>query len=171
MLFRSPQALRHTYLPIAIERFRSNGPGAREVWAHAVRRSAQDDPQTVTIDIAVYREDGSRAATLEGLSLRQLSAQALAPGAAQGRPDWLYLLQWVEQPQLKGPPAERTPDGPSAWLILADQGEGQKYLGEKLEAIRAMKKIKGKAAVYVCENFTCKAPVTDAAKLRKSLSR
>ena len=129
---QAPQALRHTYLPIAIERFRSNGPGGREVWAHAVRRSAQDDPQTVTIDIAVYREDGSRAATLEGLSLRQLSAQALAPGAAQGRPDWLYLLQWVEQPQLKGPPAERTPDGPSAWLILADQGGVGAALADKL---------------------------------------
>ena len=119
---QAPQALRHTYLPIGVERFRSNRPGAREVWAHAVRRSAQDDPQTVTIDIAVYREDGSRAATLEGLSLRQLSPQALAPGADQGRPDWLYLLQWVERPQLKGPPAQRTPDEPSAWLILADQG-------------------------------------------------
>ena len=56
---------------------------------------------------------------------------------------------------------------PSATLILADQGEGQKYLGEKLEAIRAMKKIDGKAAAYVCENFTCKAPVTDASALRK----
>ena len=129
---QAPQALRHTYLPIGIERFRSNRPGAREVWAHAVRRSAQDDPQTVTIDIAVYREDGSRAATLEGLSLRQLSPQALAPGAAQGRPDWLYLLQWVERPQLKGPPAQRTPDEPSAWLILADQGGVGVALADKL---------------------------------------
>jgi uncharacterized protein YyaL (SSP411 family) len=58
---------------------------------------------------------------------------------------------------------------PGAMLILADQGEGQKYLGEKLEAIRAMKKINGKAAVYVCENFTCKAPVTDPIALRKLL--
>jgi len=60
---------------------------------------------------------------------------------------------------------------PNATLILADQGEGQKYLGEKLEAIRAMKKIDGKAAAYVCEDFTCKAPVTEASKLRELLSR
>ena len=58
---------------------------------------------------------------------------------------------------------------PGATLVLADQGEGQKYLGEKLEAIRAMKKVDGKAAAYVCENFTCKAPVTDASALRKLL--
>jgi uncharacterized protein len=60
---------------------------------------------------------------------------------------------------------------PSATLVLADQSEGQKYLGEKLEAIRAMKKVDKKAAAYVCENFTCKAPVTDASKLRKLLAR
>ena len=58
--------------------------------------------------------------------------QALAPGAAQGRPDWLYLLQWVERPQLNGPPAQRTPDEPSAWLILADQGGVGVALADKL---------------------------------------
>ena len=60
---------------------------------------------------------------------------------------------------------------PTATLLLADQGEGQQYLAEKLEAIREMKMIDGKATAYVCENFTCQAPVTDARDLRKSLSR
>jgi acyl transferase domain-containing protein/surfactin synthase thioesterase subunit len=119
---RAPEGLRHTYLPIGIERFRSNGPGAREVWVHAVRRPAQDDPQTVTIDIAVYREDGSRAATLEGLSLKPLPPEALIPNAGQARPDWAYQLQWVERPQLREPPADRPSGEPSAWLILADEG-------------------------------------------------
>ncbi len=115
----APPQLRHTYLPIGIERFRSSGPGAREVWVHAVRRPAQDDPQTVTIDIAVYREDGSQAATLEGLSLKQLPPEVLTPNATQGRPDWLYQLQWVERPQ--PPSSERTSGEPAGWLILADQ--------------------------------------------------
>jgi uncharacterized protein len=60
---------------------------------------------------------------------------------------------------------------PATTLLLADEGEGQKYLGEKLEAIRAMKMVDGKATAYVCENFTCKAPVTDARELRRLLSR
>jgi uncharacterized protein YyaL (SSP411 family) len=60
---------------------------------------------------------------------------------------------------------------PNAIVVLADQSEGQKYLGKKLEAIRAMKKIGGKAAAYVCENFTCKTPVTETSALRKLLSR
>jgi uncharacterized protein len=50
---------------------------------------------------------------------------------------------------------------PNKVVLLADGGEGQRYLEEKLEALRGMKPVKGKAAAYVCEDFTCKAPVTD----------
>jgi len=60
---------------------------------------------------------------------------------------------------------------PNKILILADGSEGQKYLGEKNEAIRAMSTINSKSAAYVCENFTCKAPVTDPEALRILLSR
>ncbi len=59
---------------------------------------------------------------------------------------------------------------PTTSLLLANGAEGQKYLGEKNEAIRAMTPIDGKPAAYVCENFTCKAPVTDPMALRKLLS-
>jgi uncharacterized protein YyaL (SSP411 family) len=58
---------------------------------------------------------------------------------------------------------------PKTILLLADGGEGQKYLGEKNEAIRAMSLVEGKPAAYVCENFTCKAPVTDPKKLGELL--
>jgi uncharacterized protein YyaL (SSP411 family) len=54
-------------------------------------------------------------------------------------------------------------------LLLADGGDGQRYLEEKLKSLRGMKPIDGKAAAYVCENFTCKAPVTDAKALGELL--
>jgi uncharacterized protein len=54
---------------------------------------------------------------------------------------------------------------PNKILLLADGGAGQKYLEEKLEALRGMKPVGGKPAAYVCENFTCQAPVTDAMAL------
>jgi uncharacterized protein len=54
---------------------------------------------------------------------------------------------------------------PNTIVILADASEGQKYLGENNEAIRAMSLVEGKPAAYVCENFTCKAPVTDPKQL------
>jgi len=58
---------------------------------------------------------------------------------------------------------------PKTVLLLADGDEGQKYLGEKNEAIRAMSLVDGKPAAYVCENFTCKAPVTEPRTLAKEL--
>ncbi len=54
---------------------------------------------------------------------------------------------------------------PNTIVILADANKGQKYLGERNEAVRAMSLVEGKPAVYVCENFTCKAPVTDPKQL------
>ena len=60
---------------------------------------------------------------------------------------------------------------PKTTLFLADGAEGQKYLGEKNEAIRAMSMVDGKPTAYVCENFTCKAPVTDPKALAELLSR
>ena len=60
---------------------------------------------------------------------------------------------------------------PKTILLLADGAEGQKYLGEKNEAIRAMSMVKGKPAAYVCENFTCKAPATDPKQLAKLLEK
>ncbi len=59
---------------------------------------------------------------------------------------------------------------PNKILLVADGAEGQKYLGENNEAIRAMSIIDGKPAAYVCENFTCKAPVTDPKQLAELLS-
>ena len=59
---------------------------------------------------------------------------------------------------------------PKTILLLADGADGQKYLGEKLEAIRSMSKVDGKSAAYVCENFTCKAPVTDSNQLAALLA-
>ena len=59
---------------------------------------------------------------------------------------------------------------PNKVLILADGGDGQKFFSEKNEAIRAMSPVDGKPAAYVCENFICKAPVTDPKALRDLLS-
>src|SRR5947207_11077907 len=59
---------------------------------------------------------------------------------------------------------------PNKILILADGDDGQKFFSEKNEAIGAMTPIDGKPAAYVCENFACKAPVTDPKALRQLLS-
>ena len=60
---------------------------------------------------------------------------------------------------------------PNKILLLADGAEGQRYLEEKLDALRGMKPVGGKAAGYVCENFTCQVPVTDPKALGELLRR
>jgi uncharacterized protein YyaL (SSP411 family) len=60
---------------------------------------------------------------------------------------------------------------PNKILLLADGGDGQKYLEERIAVLRAMKPVKEMPAAYVCENFTCQAPVSDAAALRKVLAK
>jgi len=60
---------------------------------------------------------------------------------------------------------------PNTIVLLADGGAGQKFLAARLEEVKEMKPIDGKAAAYVCENFTCQAPVTSVEELRKLLSR
>jgi uncharacterized protein len=58
---------------------------------------------------------------------------------------------------------------PHATVLVADGAEGQDFLAEKNEAIRSMRPVNGKSAVYLCENFTCKAPVTEVKALRELL--
>jgi hypothetical protein len=59
---------------------------------------------------------------------------------------------------------------PNRILLLVDR-EGGAFLAEKLEALREMKPIDGGAAAYVCENFTCRAPVTEPAELSALLQQ
>ncbi len=60
---------------------------------------------------------------------------------------------------------------PNKILLLADGAEGSAFLEEKLPALRDMKVVGGRPAAYVCENFTCQAPVTDPEALRDLLTR
>src|SRR4030095_8846349 len=43
------------------------------------RQGGNDGTETLAVDIAIYRDDGSFAAAIEGLSLKPLSPEALRP--------------------------------------------------------------------------------------------
>jgi uncharacterized protein YyaL (SSP411 family) len=58
---------------------------------------------------------------------------------------------------------------PRSILLLADSGVGQKFLGETNASLLAMKPVNGEPAVYVCQNFICRAPVTDPSELAQVL--
>jgi uncharacterized protein YyaL (SSP411 family) len=58
---------------------------------------------------------------------------------------------------------------PNAVILHADGGEGQAWLSKHNEALAEMKPVSDKPAAYVCQNYTCQAPVTEAAALEKLL--
>ena len=59
---------------------------------------------------------------------------------------------------------------PARLVLLADGGENQSYLAEKLAFLQSVKPINGLAAAYVCTDFICKIPVTDPHSLQQQLA-
>ena len=58
---------------------------------------------------------------------------------------------------------------PARIFLLADGGENQEYLAEKLEILKTSDRLDGKATAYVCRDFTCRMPVTDPEALELKL--
>ncbi|MBE2214695.1 MAG: thioredoxin domain-containing protein [Opitutaceae bacterium] len=54
---------------------------------------------------------------------------------------------------------------PGLVVLAADGGEGQKWLGRRQAALKAMAPVDGRAAAYVCRDFACQLPVTEPAAL------
>jgi uncharacterized protein YyaL (SSP411 family) len=89
----------------------------------------------------------------------------------EGSPQQIVIAGDSDSPETKALLAEvHRHFLPNKVLLLADGTEGQSYLGETNEAIRAMSMVGEKPAAYVCENFACKAPVTDVNELRDVLT-
>jgi uncharacterized protein len=59
---------------------------------------------------------------------------------------------------------------PRAVVLLVDNDKSRKFFGRTNKAVREMKMVSEKSAAYVCRNFTCQAPVTDAKELGKLLA-
>jgi uncharacterized protein YyaL (SSP411 family) len=55
-------------------------------------------------------------------------------------------------------------------VMLADGGQAQKHLAEKLPFLEGMRPIQGRAAAYVCVKHTCKQPTNDPKVLESLLS-
>jgi len=60
---------------------------------------------------------------------------------------------------------------PNKVVLLADGSEGQNWLSEQIEAVRLMAPVQGRPAAYVCQNFACELPVTEAEQFAKLLER
>lgn len=54
-------------------------------------------------------------------------------------------------------------------MLLADEGTGQQWLGERLEFMRSVRALDGKATAFVCDNFVYRTPVMTVPELRALL--
>ncbi len=61
--------------------------------------------------------------------------------------------------------------GPRRVVLAADGGEGQRWLAARAPWLAEMRPVDGRATAYVCEEFTCRAPVTTAGELRALLAK
>ena len=59
---------------------------------------------------------------------------------------------------------------PNKILLLAEGGVNQEFLAGKLEFIKSVQMIEGTTTVYICENYVCKLPTADVAKVAQLLS-
>src|ERR1700738_4037187 len=72
----------------------------------------------------------------------------------RGQPETAELLSVIRRRYL-----------PNKVVLLADGGEGQRWLTQHIEALRLMGPVQGKSAAYVCRNFTCDLPITEPEQL------
>jgi uncharacterized protein len=139
-------------------------PAASSVTVLNLLRLAQIRNDQIMLERA-RKTMGAFAATLSNFP-SAMPQMLVAVDYSLGKPRQVVIAGMKDAPETKALLNEvRRHFLPKTILLLADGGEDQKYLGEKNEAIRAMSLVDGKPAAYVCQNFTCKAPVTDPNQL------
>jgi uncharacterized protein YyaL (SSP411 family) len=59
---------------------------------------------------------------------------------------------------------------PNRVILAADGGEGQAFLATRIDVMKDIKPLAGRATAYVCENYACQQPTNDVEVLRKQLA-
>ena len=58
---------------------------------------------------------------------------------------------------------------PNKVILFADGGEGQQWLGQRLDFIKTAIPVNRKPTAYICEDFACRTPLSTAEDLRRML--
>jgi uncharacterized protein YyaL (SSP411 family) len=139
-----------------------------------------------TREASLARGEGTAPLTVSYRDRALRTIDALRPQwsrVPQALPQMLCALEWaLAEPRtvvLAGDPGAAEfralaavlveKPGQRCVLLCADGAAGQKWLAARKEYLAEMKPIQGRATAYVCENFSCQAPVTEPADLRRLL--
>jgi uncharacterized protein YyaL (SSP411 family) len=102
---------------------------------------------------------GALPAMLSALAFSRSKVKQIVIAGELGADDTQALLRVVRKKFL-----------PYRIVLLADSDPTRQRLARLHPAIAGMTPVEGRAAAYVCENYTCRLPVTDAAELEQVLS-
>ena len=140
----------YTYMPTAVRRVRIHAPLAERMVSYSTRTSQENhpSPETVEGDILLLDEEGRVLVEMLGVCVQRLGRSQQHQQEEVRARDWLYQVQWVEQPLLSQPDdpkqmnsrSETLPAGD--WLIFADESG-------VAEALAARIKERGASAVLI----------------------
>ncbi len=84
-----------TYLPVAIKRLEVYRRSSTCLWSQVeVDANREDNSQTLTGDVHLLSDDGKLIATVEGLTVKRATAQAMLISKQESILDWLYEVEW-----------------------------------------------------------------------------
>ncbi|WP_424102087.1 SDR family NAD(P)-dependent oxidoreductase [Moorena producens] len=84
-----------TYLPVAIKRLEVYRPASTCLWSQVeMDANREDNAQTLTGEVGLLSDDGKLIATVEGLTVKRATAQAIVGSQQESVKDWLYKVEW-----------------------------------------------------------------------------
>ncbi|MFB2976226.1 SDR family NAD(P)-dependent oxidoreductase [Microseira sp. BLCC-F43] len=84
-----------TYLPVAIKRLKMYRTSSTGLWSRVeIKANREERVQTLTGEVHLFSDEGQLIATVEGLTVKRVTAQALARNHQEFIQDWFYEVKW-----------------------------------------------------------------------------
>lgn len=84
-----------TFLPVAIKRLKRYPTSSSSLWSRVeINANREECPQTLTGEVHLFSDEGQLIATVEGLTVKRVTAQALARNHQEFIQDWFYEVKW-----------------------------------------------------------------------------
>lgn len=120
------------YVPVAIQRLQVLDCIENAVYCHIQLRPMEgSNSKTLTGDLKIFNEEGRVVADIQGLLLQQISRSALERVRHTDVDQWLYTMEWVEQPLFS---TLREKQEKSNWLVFAEENGVSERLVDELQS-------------------------------------
>lgn len=123
-----PEGSSETYLPVTLERVTVCARGHASGWGVVQLRVADAATRTLAADVRLLDDEGSLVAVIEGMYLKPVRREAMAPAAAEH--DWTHHVAWVEQPLER----QARPAAGQACLVIGDPDQVSATLSTALRS-------------------------------------